>query len=92
MYITVVITYYISRYVSIGHHAMPRSMYLQTLLNVTKDRKKILVCKILTKTWINMSRATFQNLNLRLHLKSFFNSDVQNRARPILYVFMFLLG
>ena len=46
MYITVVITYYISsRYVSIGHHAMPRSMYLQTLLNVTKDRKNILVCK-----------------------------------------------
>ena len=45
MYITVVITYYISRDVSIGHHAMPRSMYLQTLLNVTKDRKKILVCK-----------------------------------------------
>ena len=32
-----------------------------------------------------MSRATFQNLNLRLHLKSIFNSDVQNRARPTLW-------
>ena len=59
MYITVVITYYISRYVSIGHHAMPRSMYLQTLLNVTKDRKNILVCKYSNQ---NMDQNVMSNI------------------------------